>query len=66
MERIGKKDAADAVMIGDRMHDIVGAKKMGMQSIGVLYGYGSREELEDAGADYIVSSVADLEKLLLL
>lgn len=65
MERIGKKDATDAVMIGDRMHDIIGAKKTGMKSIGVLYGYGSREELEAAGADYIVPSVADLEKLLL-
>ena len=37
-------------MIGDRSHDIVGAKNNGMQAIGVLYGYGSREELLGAGA----------------
>ena len=65
MERIGKKDAAGAIMIGDRMHDIIGAKKNGMQSIGVLYGYGDRAELEEAGADYIVGSVEELKTLLL-
>lgn len=52
-------------MIGDRMHDIVGAKKNNMESIGVLYGYGSRQELEDAGAGQIVRSVTELKTLLL-
>lgn len=65
MERIGKKDAVNTIMIGDRMHDIIGAKKNGMQSVGVLYGYGSRAELEDAGADYIVGSIEELKKFLL-
>lgn len=65
MERIGIKDTAGTIMIGDRMHDIVGAKKNGMKSIGVLYGYGNRMELEDAGADYIVESVEELKTLLL-
>ena len=65
MERIGIKDATGAIMVGDRMHDIVGAKKNGMTSVGVLYGYGNRIELEDAGADYIVESVEELRKLLL-
>ena len=37
-------------MIGDRSHDMVGAKNNGMKGIGVLYGYGSREELIEAGA----------------
>ena len=37
-------------MIGDRSHDMVGAKNNGMKRIGVLYGYGSREELIGAGA----------------
>lgn len=42
------------VMIGDRKHDIIGAKQIGIASVGVLYGYGSREELEEAGADWTV------------
>lgn len=53
-----------AVMIGDRKHDITGAKKNNLRSIGVLYGYGSREELEKAGADFLVNNYAELEKLL--
>jgi len=45
-----------ATMVGDRMHDVVGAKKNQMRSVGVTYGYGSREELEVAGADAIADS----------
>jgi phosphoglycolate phosphatase len=52
-------------MIGDRKHDILGAKKVGLKSCGVLFGYGSREELETAGADYIAEDVAALRKILL-
>ncbi len=40
-------------MVGDREHDILGAEKCSVDSIGVLFGYGSREELENAGATYI-------------
>jgi phosphoglycolate phosphatase len=43
-------DPSRTLMIGDRSHDMVGAKNNGMQGIGVLYGYGSREELLGAGA----------------
>ena len=43
----------NAIMVGDRFHDIHGAKENGIASIGVLYGYGNREELEQAGADYV-------------
>lgn len=59
-------DRSKVIMIGDREHDIIGAKKNGIHSMGVLYGYGSREELESAGADYIVECVADIGKLLLV
>lgn len=52
----------DAVMVGDRKHDVIGAKENGMECIGVLFGYGDREELEAAGADRIVETVKDLEK----
>ena len=54
----------NAVMIGDREHDIFGAKENGLPSIGVLYGYGSREELEAAGADYIAETVDGISDLL--
>lgn len=58
-------DLSKAVMIGDREHDIIGAKEAGMDSIGVLFGYGGRDELEKAGADRIVESVAELGRVLL-
>ena len=57
-------DLSNAIMIGDRKHDIIGAKKAGLQSVGVLYGYGNYEELEAAGADYIVKTVEELSTLL--
>lgn len=51
--------AAQALMIGDREHDIIGAKACGVPSIGVLFGYGSEEELSAAGADYIAATVEE-------
>jgi phosphoglycolate phosphatase len=51
-------------MIGDREHDIIGAKENGLKSIGVLYGYGSEKELKSCGADYIVSTPEDILKLM--
>ena len=50
----------DCIMVGDRKYDIIGAKTVGIKSIGVLYGFGSYEELTDAGADYIVKDVEEL------
>lgn len=60
-----KSDKQNAVMIGDREFDIIGAKNVGIASIGVTFGYGSLEELEKSGADYIADRVEDIEKLLL-
>ena len=57
-------DLSKAIMIGDREHDIIGAKAAGIHSIGVLFGYGDRNELEKAGADFIVDTVADIRKVL--
>jgi len=56
-------DISEAIMIGDRKHDIIGAKKAGIDSIGVLYGYGDIDELLEAGADYILEKVEDLNYL---
>lgn len=53
------------LMIGDREHDIYGAKNVGIDSIGVLYGYGDREELEMADATYIAETVSNIRKIIL-
>ena len=58
-------DRSSAVMVGDRLHDVIGAKKNGLAAVGVTYGYGSRAELSDAGADFTVDTVEELKKLLL-
>ena len=44
------------LMIGDRSHDMVGAKNNGMSGIGVLYGYGSKDELIGAGASHLCAT----------
>ena len=56
---------AAAVMVGDRAYDICAANALGIAGVGVTYGYGSREELEKAGATHIVSSIDALTDLLL-
>lgn len=53
------------VMIGDRKYDILGAKEAGIASIGVLYGFGSEEELIEAGADRIVARVDELYDVIM-
>ncbi len=53
------------VMVGDREHDVLGARENGMDCIGVLFGYGSRQELSDAGALKIAETVEDLGRILL-
>jgi phosphoglycolate phosphatase len=58
-------DPKRSVMIGDREHDIVGAKANGISTIGVAYGFGSREELANAGADAICDSPEEILALIL-
>lgn len=64
LSRLGVKDKSKAIMVGDRKFDILGAKANGISSAGVLYGFGSREELADAGADFIAETPQELLKLL--
>ena len=52
--------AEDVVMVGDTRFDIIGAKEAGCRSIGVTYGYGTKEELVESGADYLVDSPAEI------
>ena len=60
-----RADMSDAVMVGDKSHDVEGAHEHGIPCIGVTWGFGGRDELEAAGADYIVDSADELRKLLL-
>ncbi len=64
LSECGITDKPTVVMVGDREHDIIGANKNGIDSIGVLFGYGSREELESAGATYISETVEDIFKFI--
>lgn len=64
LETAGVIDKSDAVMVGDRLHDIEGAKANGLTSIGVLFGYGSKEELTKAGADALAASPEELLEIL--
>lgn len=63
-KRSDKKDNDRIVMIGDRKFDIQGAKLFNLVSVGVTFGYALPGELEEAGADYIVDTVTELEELL--
>ena len=56
---------SDTFMVGDRLFDIEGAKHFGMECIAVLYGYGSKEEFERYGAEYIVETAEDVANLIL-
>jgi len=57
-------DPSQAVMIGDRSHDVVGAKTNGINAIGVTYGYGGREELIAAGASHLCASPLAIVELV--
>ena len=54
----------NVIMIGDRKHDIIGAKENGIFSCGVCYGYGTKEELIEAGADYTVPKPIEIANLV--
>lgn len=64
LQQLGVADKSRVVMVGDRHHDIDGANQNGLDSIGVLFGYGDRAELQNAGATYIAESVDDIVKFL--
>lgn len=58
-------DISQVIMIGDREHDVIGAKKCGIDTIGVLYGFGSRDELEENGAVVIVEKAEEVAEIIL-
>jgi phosphoglycolate phosphatase len=65
LECCGSPERESVIMVGDREHDIIGARENGLCSIGVLYGYGSREELTAQGADFIAKTPQDVAEIIL-
>lgn len=63
MDSVGA-EPSEVLMAGDRLHDILGAKSNGVKALGVLFGYGSKDELTAAGADYIAETIKDAEKII--
>ncbi len=57
-------DKSSVVMVGDRAEDMIGAKTVGIDSIGVEYGYGSFDELKNAGAAYIIKDINSLKEFI--
>lgn len=65
IDTLDDKETAKMLMVGDRKHDVEGAANHGIDSAGVVFGYGGREELKEAGATYIVNTVDELRRLIL-
>lgn len=61
---LGEENRRHILMVGDRKNDIDGAHENGLKVAAVLYGYGNREEFENAGADFILDDVAELKNFL--
>lgn len=64
VNKLGITDLNSVLMVGDRNFDITGAKAVGVKSAGVLFGYGEKQELIDAGADYIVKTFDELFEII--
>ncbi len=60
LSALGGSDARRTLMIGDRMYDTLGARELGMDTLGVLWGFGSRQELSQSGVLAIVDSPSEL------
>ncbi len=64
MKTYGITEPSRVVMVGDRKHDIIGARTVGIDSIGVLYGFGDRKELEENGATHIAENTEQIFKII--
>lgn len=65
LRRAGVEDLSIAVMVGDRRHDIDGARQAGLEAVGVLWGYGDLQELEASHPVHIVESFDGLKRVLI-
>ncbi len=64
LQRGNISDISGCIMVGDREHDVLGAKEFGMDALGVLYGYGDADELLQSGARYTAKTPAEVADLL--
>lgn len=65
LEKAGISDRSSVLMIGDRRQDVIGAHKTGLKCMGILWGFGSIEELTEAGADFIAETPVKAADMLL-
>ena len=65
LRRAGVEDLSTAVMVGDRRHDIDGARQAGLEAVGVLWGYGDLQELEASHPVHIVENFDGLKRVLI-
>ncbi|HHW69851.1 MAG TPA: HAD family hydrolase [Clostridiales bacterium] len=64
LSNMGEMDRTRVIMIGDRKYDVIGAKQHNIDSIGVLYGYGSMHEIKSASPTYVVQTPRDLLSII--
>lgn len=64
LEKLGVTDKSAVLMVGDRYHDIEGARANGIKSLAVLCGYGSAEEFKEHGADFIAENMEEAGKII--
>jgi len=64
LKKLGITRDISAVMVGDTKYDVLGAAEFGFPTVGVLYGFGKREDLVEAGVSWLVSSVDELDRLM--
>lgn len=65
LKETNTKVTSAVVMVGDRKHDIIGAKKNNITAVGILYGFGSEKEFKTENAGYILDSMEDLKNFLI-
>jgi phosphoglycolate phosphatase len=64
LNAVSEADKAAALLVGDRHHDVEGAHNAGIFSVGALFGYGTKDELLAAGADFLIARFPDLLKIV--
>lgn len=63
MESMGIENKDDVIMVGDTQYDVLGADESGIKCIGVLYGYGQKDKLEEAGAYILAEKPSDIAEM---
>lgn len=64
LKNSGVSDPDEVIMVGDRKYDVAGAHELGIKCIAVLFGYGSKNELQDAGADYMADTPEEIAEII--